>query len=378
MTENRKELKLLYIITNGNLGGAQVHLLELVSCLPDHIKVYLIMGERLWLWDELIKLNVQLYYVDTLVREISIMKDIKATLHLKKIINEVCPDLIHCHSSKAGFLGRIVGKICKVPVIFTAHGWAFSEGVSFKKRMIYRMLERMAAQWTRKIICVSEYDRRLAVGAMCESGAKLVTIHNGVRDIEKIQIDRLNCSCDKKNPLRLVMVARFQQPKDQPFLLKAVELLKNQNISVHVTFIGEGPYLDEAKKMAEELELSAEVQFLGVRPDVNEILASHHVFVLISNWEGLPLSILEAMRQGMPVIASDVGGVCEAVFHGETGFLIPRGDLQCLVQCLRELNENAKLRWEMGANGRRRFEELFTLKPMGKKTVAVYKEALDK
>lgn len=378
IVENEKEIKLLYIITNGNLGGAQVHLRDLISSLPNYMKVYVIMGERLWLWDELIKLNVRLYYVDTLIREISVMNDIKATVHLKKIVNEVRPDLIHCHSSKAGFLGRIVGKMCNIPVVFTAHGWAFTDGVAFKKRMIYGMLERMAAKWTCKIICVSEYDRRLAVETMPKSKDKLVTIHNGVRDIELAQKDIGNCNCDPQNPLRLVMVARFQQPKDQPFLLKAVASLKKQNIKFFVTFIGEGPYLNEVKKVAEELGLREDVQFLGVRDDVDEILANQDVFVLISNWEGLPISILEAMRQGMPVVASHVGGVCEVVSHEETGFLIPRGELESLAQRLRELSENDKFRSKMGANGRRRFEEFFTLKTMGEQTIAVYKEVLGK
>ena len=369
-------MKVLYIITNGNLGGAQVHLRDLISCLPDTIKVHVIMGERLWLWDELIKRSACLYHVGTLVPPISMVDDIKTIFCLIKIINKVRPDLIHCHSSKAGFLGRLAGKICRVPVVFTAHGWAFTEGVSAKKRMLYRGLERMAAKWTRKIICVSEYDRQLGIVSMPESKDKLVTIHNGVKDTARLHTPA--CHCAPNGRLRLVMVARFSQPKDQAGLLQAVAFLKKQAIRFYVTFIGEGPDLVKAQKLADTLELSEDVQFLGSRLDVDKILAGQDVFVLISNWEGLPISILEAMQQGLLVIASDVGGVCEAVAAGETGFLIPRGDLGGLVQRLREINADTNLRVTMGANGRKRFSEFFRLATMQEKTIAVYKAAIEK
>ena len=153
-TINKKRLKVLYIITNGNLGGAQVHLNELIVGLPDHVLVYVVMGERLWLWDKMLGRNVELFHVSTLVRAISIMDDIKTIYYLTKIINKVCPDIIHCHSSKAGLLGRIAGGICRKPVVFTVHGWAFTEGVPWKKKIVYQFIERLTARWTNRIICV--------------------------------------------------------------------------------------------------------------------------------------------------------------------------------------------------------------------------------
>ena len=371
MANGKNQLKVLYIITSGNLGGAQVHLNELISGLSENIKAYVIMGERLWLWDEMTKLNVQLFHLESLVRSISVVDDIKSIFYLTKIINEVRPDLIHCHSSKAGFLGRIAGKICCIPIVFTVHGWAFTEGVSLKKRVVYRMLERMAAKWTSKVICVSEYDRQLGLEAMPESGHKLVTIHNGIRDMAPPQKN----NCEKHAVLRLIMVARFSQPKEQTSLIQAVDLLKKQGIRFHLTFVGEGPELVRNQKLAEALQLSDDVQFLGSRLDVDKILSCHDIFVLISKWEGLPISILEAMQQGMPVIATNVGGVCEEVSAGETGFLIPPGDLEGLVDCLRELHDNTNLRVKMGISSRERFAQLFTLEAMLVKTLAVYAEA---
>ncbi len=366
-----KPLKVLYVITNGNLGGAQVHVNALIAGLPLNIEAHVAMGEHLWLWDELQKLAVHLIDLPSLIRPISPITDLKALFGLVKIIREVGPDLIHCHSSKASFLGRIAGKICRVPVVFTVHGWSFTVGVSSRKRFVYQLLERLAAKWTNKIICVSEFDRLLALDAMPESAHKLITVYNGVVDLARPPV-----AAGKQGPMRLAMVARFCEQKDHPLLLKALAVLKEQGIRVSLILIGEGPDMAYNEKLAADLQLNDDVVFLGLRLDVEQLLAECDVYVLTSNWEGLPLSILEAMRQGLPTIASDVGGVNELVVEGETGYLIPAGDLDCLVRRLCELHEDAALRQNMGVNARRRFEELFSLQGMINNTVAVYDEVI--
>ena len=118
------------------------------------------------------------------------------------------------------------------------------------------------------------------------------------------------------------------------------------------------------------------LSFWGTRDDVPELLAGSQVFVLPTKWEGFPISILEAMRAGLPVIASDVGGVREAVGEGETGFLVPRGDAATLRARLEMLLKQPDLRARLGAAGRRRYEARFGLERMLKKTRAVYDEVL--
>ncbi len=124
------------------------------------------------------------------------------------------------------------------------------------------------------------------------------------------------------------------------------------------------------------LSLNDRVEFLGNRSDVAEILGGAHVFALATNWEGLPISILEAMRAGLPVVASDVGGVREEVVEGQTGFLVPRGDVGATHDRLGLLLADPTLRERMGAAGRRRYEDLFSLDRMLKKTLEVYRDAL--
>jgi len=124
------------------------------------------------------------------------------------------------------------------------------------------------------------------------------------------------------------------------------------------------------------LALTEKVKFLGSRPDVAGLLAKAHIFVLTSNWEGFPLTILEAMRAGLPVVASHVGGVKESIVDEQTGFLVPRGNAEVLKERLQTLIDNPDLRVQMGQRGQERFRNNFTLTPMLEKTWRVYQEIL--
>jgi glycosyltransferase involved in cell wall biosynthesis len=364
-------MKCLYIITNGDLGGAQVHLLDLISNLPQTYQVEVIVGDKGWLWNALRDVQVKKHCVETLAREINPIRDVKTIFRIKEIIKKMQPDIIHCHSSKAGFLGRIAGVLCAVPVIFTAHGWAFTEGVSPKKRMFYLLLERLAAKWAQKIICVSEYDRQLALNMMPKNGDKLVTIHNGITDMKEVTKSDIHSA---EMTLKIAMVARFSQPKDHKILLNALAELKKEKFRFKASFVGDGPLLKEIEFLAKSMDLSEDINFLGAKSNVDEILKKQDVFVLMSKWEGLPISILEAMREGLPVIASNVGGVGEAVIDGKTGFLIPRDDVSCLAKRLKEVQDNLELRIAMGIHGRNRFEEYFTIDKMMEETLKTYNQ----
>ena len=135
--------------------------------------------------------------------------------------------------------------------------------------------------------------------------------------------------------------------------------------------------MGEAKSLTNELGLGGLVRFLGQTMGVAEILAGAQVFLLVSNWEGFPLSILEGMRAGLPVVASSVGGIAESVRDGETGYLVPRGDVEALRDRIGLLLKDADLRARLGASGRADFEARFTLGHSVTKTLAVYRDALE-
>jgi glycosyltransferase involved in cell wall biosynthesis len=230
-------------------------------------------------------------------------------------------------------------------------------------------VERAAGPLASRFITVSEFDRRLGLAAGIASEDRIVTVHNGMPDTPGVpQAD------PGGDPPRLVMVARFGPQKDHPTLLAALAGLRDYPWEMDL--IGDGPLLEQTKRLAAELGLAGRARFLGQRTDVDRLLAAAQVSVLASNWEGFPLSILEAMRAGLPVIASSVGGVAESVSDGETGYLVPRGDVEALREGIRRLLTDRSLRVRLGASGRLRFQRHFTLARSVEKTLAVYRDVL--
>jgi glycosyltransferase involved in cell wall biosynthesis len=218
------------------------------------------------------------------------------------------------------------------------------------------------------VITVSDHDRELAIRLGVLSARKVVTVHNGMPDVPFLALAGRN-----GRAVRMAMVARFQDQKDHGLLLAALAGLSGTPWELDL--IGDGPLQGAVEEQAKRLGLGDRVRFLGLRRDVAECLARCQLFVLASRWEGFPYTILEAMRAGLPVVASDVGGVREAVVHGETGFLVPRGDPAVLRQRVAEMLASPELRRHCGAAGRRRFEADFTFERMLDKTAAVYDQA---
>lgn len=370
--DKQNRFRILHIITGGGLGGAQTHLYYLVSQSKHYFDLHIAMGSRGHLWDKLIEQNVRVFHIPSMGRNIHPLRDL-VTLHvLIGLIGKVKPHMICAHSSKAGLLGRLAARACGVPVVFTAHGWSFSNNAQNIQKKAYILAERMAARWSDKIICVSDYDRRLAMKYNVGEKDQLITVHNGIPDLSDKKYIAVP---GKKNPVKLIMVARFREPKDYPLFLKVLGAIQNGE-AFEVDLVGDGPLLEECKQRAYRSGLGNKVNFLGARTDVPELLARAQVFVLVSKWEGFPVSILEAMRAGLPVVASDVGGIKEAVIDGRTGILVPRDDEGKLREGLRVLIKDPNLRVKMGRNGRERFLKYFTLEEMFSKTASVYARVL--
>ncbi|MGA4533494.1 glycosyltransferase family 4 protein [Ectopseudomonas chengduensis] len=366
-------MKVIFVITRSDvMGGASVHLLDLAAGLQScgYDITILVGGQGIFLQHAQDR-SLSCISLKYLTREIDLVIDIKAIFELRGVLKRLKPDLIHLHSSKAGIIGRISAIGLPAPCIFTAHGWAFTEGVSPRRRFLYRFIERLIAPLAKRIITVSDYDRTLALAGRVALPGQLAVVHNGMPDISaKMRAQRVALG----DIVRFVMVARFEAPKDQLSLLRAFAALPSGQWRLEL--IGDGPQMQAAIDLATSLGLADSVIFSGACIDVASRLAASDVFILISRWEGLPLTILEAMRAGLPVIASDVGGVAEAVQDGETGYLIKRDATGLLVERLGLLLADAEMRRRMGEAGRLRYESDFTFSLMLNKTIAVYEEVL--
>ncbi len=362
-------MRLIFLITRADtIAGAQVHVLELVKMLSaSGHDVLVVTGARGLFTETLEELAIPTHTCDVLQREINPLKDWQALVTLRQIIKQFRPDLLAAHSSKAGILGRLASKLSSIPCVFTAHGWAFTGGVAQPTRTIYQVLERLLEPLARQIICVSEYDRQIALKAGMKA-SRIMAIRNGMPDIPP----ELRADAGASHPVRIVSVARFDVPKDYASLLQACQTIPD----IQLDLVGDGPQLAAMKDLAQSLGMTDRVNFLGFRKDVSNILAKAQIFTLISNWEGFPLTTLEAMRAGLPVVVSDVGGAGEAVIEGETGYCIPRGNVLALRQRLSELVADSHLRHEIGQAARKRYETEFTFEHMFQQTLAVYERVL--
>jgi glycosyltransferase involved in cell wall biosynthesis len=364
-------VRITYIVTRADpIGGVQIHIKDLAAAAQarGHTVTVLCGGGGPFI-DALRAQRTPTVVLQNLIVPIGPVRDVRALRDIHGLLKELKPDLLAVHSAKAGVLGRLAGRSLGIPVVLTAHGWTFTPGIPPLQAAGYRIIERLVGPLSSKIIAVSEFDRRLALEHRIVPADRIVTVHNGMPDISP----QLRAE-PGRTPPRLIMVARLGAQKDHPTLLRALAGL--QDHPWEMDLVGEGPLLGEMKALASSLGIGGRVRFLGQRMDVDQLLAGAHASVLATNWEGFPLSILESMRAGLPVVASSVGGIDEAIRDGDTGYLVPRGDVEALRDRIGRLLTAPDLRTRMGSSGRALFEEQFTLDRSVQKTLDVYQDVI--
>ena len=360
--------RILYLVTRAERGGAQTHVLDLACSMRPDFEVSVATGEEGFLTEACRERAIPVYVLPHLQREVRPIADARAFGEIWQLIRKLRPDLLHLHTFKAGFLARLAGRILRIPSVYTIHAWLYgTAAVSRFSSALSGPCERLAARWCERIITVSRAGARIVHGHRIGSLSKLVTIHNGLPDCSEQA--RLSPT---ETPV-ITMVARFIEGKDHDLLLRAFARIPK---GPRLRLIGDGSTRPSVESLARELGIQEQVDFLGNRDDVASLLATSDVFVLASRSEMLPISILEAMRAGLPVIASDVGGVGEAIAHNENGFLVPSGSLSALAQALTDLTNDCALRLRMGQAARRRFTDQFLSSSMQERTRSIYREVL--
>ena len=358
-------MKVLMIITEAEKGGAQVHVLDLISGCREYCEVALATGGAGYLTEQAEASGIDTYIIPGLVRTVGLWKDLQATLGLIRLIRRLRPDVVHTHTYKAGLLGRLASFLCRVPVVYTAHTWCFQPGTGAWWKKLGLLGEWLSARLSFRIITVSEANKAMALSFRVGSENTIQTIHNGVSDVG-IR------ARPEKNPPSIVMVARFVIQKDQMSLIRALAQVQGE---WQLRLIGDGPTREQVREKVNKLGINNRVEFLGQRSDVPQLLADASIFALITHLEGLPLAILEAMRASLPVVASDVGGVRETIDDGRTGFLIPHGDTETLRARLQTLIDDSALRRRMGEAGREKYQRHFGYSSMIGKTMDIYRAA---
>lgn len=359
-------MKILYSITKSEIGGAQVHVLELAKFMKNSgHQVGIVSFPGGWLESESLDKGIEFFANPYFSNSFNPFRILKSFSFVNNLIHSFKPDIVHCHSSFAGVITRlVVGN--RIPTIFTAHSWAFTGGASSFRKIIAPISEKIVSKYTKKIICVSDYDKQLALRYKITSPEKLITIYNG--------IDSGNNLSQKQNSNTFISVGRLAYPKEFELLIESFVRANLPNKKLEI--VGEGSDKEKILEKIKSLKAEDKVFVLGKlsQQEVRKKLSESSVFILISKHEGFPMTILEAMSTGLPVIASKVGGVPEEIDES-CGILVSNNaeEISTAITKLSEENTNKK----MGEASKRKFEANFTLEKFLSKTKKVYDEVLN-
>lgn len=306
-------------------------------------------------------------------------EDARALRTIASLLGQQPFELVHVHSAKAGVLGRIAARRAGRPVVYSPHCFPFVGPWGWPRRTFATTVERALGPITDAIVCVAEDEQRLALKHHLIPPERLTVVYNGVATADPaLEAEpELTAFADGRPLAGCVAVLRPQKAV-HVFVAAAPRILAAAP-EARLAVIGEGELLPELRAQARDLKLDpTRFRFFPFRPPAARALRALDVFVLSSAWEALPISLLEALAEGVPQVATDVGGSAEAVNAGETGLLCPPGDPEALAQTVLALLHDPGRRAAMADASRRRHAERFRVEEMARRTAAVYVEAVSR
>ncbi len=379
----------MLVITKGEAGGAQSHVLALCQALQTRVTFTVVIGGPVAesvLGRELSALGIRVHPLPEMVESLNPLRLWPAVQQLTNLIATHKPDLVHAHSAIAGVAARIAGKRAQIPVVYTVHGFGFKPEVPLLRRTAASLAERMLAHWTAQMICVSRHERDLAY-ALPIDAERVNVIANGIARRQAAQapthgegetdetigtVDTAQ-STHSAAPPSLIMVARMKSPKRHDLLLQALAKVRNAlGKELPVTLAGDGPLHAAHLALAQSLNLKC-ITWAGDVNNVSELLTQHDVFVLLSDHEGMPITVLEAMRAGLCVLASDLPGIQEQISQNQEGLLVAN-TADAVAEQLIRLTREPHLRKRLGRAAQQRFDTTFTAERMADQVLQVYRQ----
>lgn len=374
---------ILYIITKSVWGGAAKYVYDLANNLPnDRFDIQIAAGGKNKFAREIIKRKIAYYNIHNFQRTINPFRDVFAFFEILELLFRLKPDIIHVNSSKAGGITGLAAQIYeffshkKICSVFTVHGWAFTEDRPRWQIFLIKLSSKITALLYQKIICVSEFDRQIAIKNRIAPSDKLFTIHNGI-DLQSIAFlpkeEAQKKLLKRTSPFVIGTVAEWTKNKGLIYLLKAISALKQKNCKFDVILIGSGENPDKDKMHSFIKKHQLKNVYLHEWVDnAASYLKAFDVFVLPSLKEGLPYTILEAMAAQLPVITTTVGGIPEIVDNNINGFLIKPKNSQLLAERIFYSMENPQETKKMAQEAHLKIIKKFSLEKMIQRTIKAY------
>ena len=357
-------MKILHIITNTELGGAQKVCIDLCkSAVEEGHQVAVASMAGGYLWGQLPK-DVKQYYLKSLVKPIKPIKDLKVVFELLKVKKDFRPDIIHLHSSKAGVLGRVIGLGMKSKIVYTVHGF---DSIRLAHRA-FLPIEKVLQRFCGAIVGVSNYDNK---NLRAENvNRNVTTVYNGID--ETIITKESELPFDAKGKKVVMTIARISPQKQFDLFLDVARNDKNDCLYV---WIG-GSADSTMEEIYAKYDVPENVKLLGDVPYASKYINLCDIFILLSNFEGLPMTIIEAMSQSKAVVASNVGGIYELV--DDTNGRLVQNNVDEINKAISDILNNDSLRKAMEVASYTKFKESFTLQKMWIGYKNIYNKLLSK
>ena len=371
------KIKIIFVITSTGVGGAEKMLYHTITGLnPARFTIRLCsLKEKGAFARSLENHGIEVYCLG--MSEGNTMAgwldSFRALVLLFTYFIKERPTIVHSFLFRANIISRIAAFLSGVPVTIS------SVRVMGGEKRYYHVIERLTAFMVDHYAVVSEQVKKHIVAKAGVPENKISVIYNGVASEGSSPSGKTSLmNCPGLNPGDMVVMTagRLHRQKGYDFLIQAIGQVQRSFPAVKLLILGEGEEENSLKRLADSLDLTRKVIFTGLCPDPGSLLSRAELFVLASRWEGLPNVLLEAMAAGKPVVATEVGGIPELVVQGVTGVLVPPQDVQALAHAIEGLLGDERRAQAMGAAGRERVGQHFSIAAMIEKTENLYHELL--
>ena len=384
-------VKVLRVIARLNIGGPALHVAYLTEGLASRgydttlVAGTLARGEES-MADVARQRGVSIVTLEALHREISPLSDLRAIVRLASVIRRERPTILHTHTAKAGAVGRIAAVLAgsaRPPVIVhTFHGHVLRGYFGRVRTAAFRILERTLARWTTLLVAVSPEVRDDLVALGVAPAEKFAVVRLGIELEERVELNGAGRAEIRRvlgiGPDSFVVgwVGRMTAVKRTDDVLLSFQRLLARDVDATLCLVGDGPDRSRLERRAHELGIAKRCLFLGYQDDVGAFYSAMDALVLPSANEGTPVSVIEALAAGRPVVATDVGGVADVVEDGANGFLAASGDAEGLARRVLDLLGDGDRRRSMGETGRAGVAERHSASRVADRTAALYQEIL--